>query len=67
MKHIIVCRKEFKWFNLKSENVLLIFISESMIVHDLYDPSVIPLFTHPDIYGTVVLDVLPVTSLHTTV
>ena len=26
-----------------------------MIVHEFYDPSVIPLFTHSDIYGTVAL------------
>ena len=28
---------------------------EFVIVHDFYDPSVIPLFTQPGIYGTVAL------------
>ena len=43
------------------------FVHEAMIIHDFYYPSVIPLFTHSGIYGTVAQDVLPVTSLHTIV
>ena len=37
---------------------------EFVIVHDFYDPSVIPLFTHSSIYGTVALDVLPRAQSH---
>ena len=37
---------------------------EFVIVHDFYDPSVILLFTHSGIYGTVALDVLPRAQSH---